>query len=95
MLKLMLSGHEFSEGEQIARGRTVPWNTFAVWSIRELALTGFPLVGDGYPARDDAPAIPGGVEVRFGSRSLVSALPDASVVYNQYCMPFCTGPSER
>ncbi len=41
-------------------GRTVPWNTFAVWRVRELALLGFPLVGDG-TAEDRGI---GGVEVR-------------------------------
>jgi hypothetical protein len=28
-------------------GRTSPWNTFAIWSVRQLGLTGFPMIGDG------------------------------------------------
>ena len=31
----------------ILDGRTTPWNTLAVWNIAKLALTGFPLVGEG------------------------------------------------
>lgn len=43
------------------QGRTCPWNTFAVWSVRDLALIGFPLVGDGHGMEREN----GGVEVRF------------------------------
>jgi hypothetical protein len=28
-------------------GRTCPWNTFAIWRVRELGIVGFPLMGDG------------------------------------------------
>ena len=31
----------------VIRGRTCPWNTFAIWDVKKLALTGFPLIGDG------------------------------------------------
>ena len=43
----MMPGHVFHPGANAVRGRTVPWNTFALWSVPYLALTGFPLVGDG------------------------------------------------
>jgi hypothetical protein len=39
------------------RGRTCPWNTFALWDLSKLALIGFPLIGNGYTA-----SIAGGVE---------------------------------
>jgi hypothetical protein len=42
-----LEGHVFSEGEQGLRGRTCPWNTLALWSVRKLSVVGFPLMGDG------------------------------------------------
>lgn len=42
-----LTGHEFSEGTQQLRGRTCPWNTFAIWRVQVLGLLGFPLIGDG------------------------------------------------
>lgn len=29
------------------RGRTCPWNTFAIWNIDILALIGFPMIADG------------------------------------------------
>jgi hypothetical protein len=59
-----MAGHEFSEGLQTIRGRTCPWNTFALWSVRDLALTGFPLVGDGEgPAHTNS-----GVEVRGNAK---------------------------
>ena len=52
-------GHDFCEGESIIRGRTCPWNTFALWTVDPLSLTGFPPVGDGHgPKREK-----GGVEV--------------------------------
>ncbi len=43
-----MDGHQFEYGRQILRGRTSPWNTFAIWSIEILALTGFPMIGDAY-----------------------------------------------
>ena len=44
-----LPGHEFVKGggETSLRGRTCPWNTFAIWSVTNLGVLGFPLVGDG------------------------------------------------
>ena len=42
-----MDGHEFTEGRNIVKGRTVPWNTCALWNLNYLALTGFPLIGDG------------------------------------------------
>lgn len=44
-----MEGHEFQAGnsEVPLRGRTCPWNTFAVWSVSHLALLGFPMVADG------------------------------------------------
>jgi hypothetical protein len=41
------------------RGRTVPWNTFAIWDVNALGTTGFPLIGDGVAGRREI----GGVEV--------------------------------
>jgi len=29
------------------RGRTCPWNTFAIWNVDILALIGFPTIADG------------------------------------------------
>lgn len=44
-----MKGHDFSPGDNVLelRGRTCPWNTFAIWRTKYLALTGFPLVSDG------------------------------------------------
>ena len=45
-----MQGHEWSSSSDVRvvlRGRTSPWNTFAIWRTRYLALTGFPLVADG------------------------------------------------
>ena len=42
-----MAGHEFSEGFQYLRGRTCPWNTFAIWRVKYLTIFGFPIVGDG------------------------------------------------
>jgi len=42
-----VAGHYFSPGQNKLRGRTSPWNTFSIWSVKHLALTGFPMVGDG------------------------------------------------
>lgn len=44
-----MKGHDFSPGDDDIqlRGRTCPWNTFAIWRTKYLALTGFPLVSDG------------------------------------------------
>lgn len=40
------SEHQFHVGEMEGSGVTVPWNTFALWNLAELAKIGFPLVGD-------------------------------------------------
>lgn len=41
-------GHDSNGGEEpIATGSSIPWNTFCVWNLRQLACLGFPLVGDG------------------------------------------------
>ena len=45
----VLDGHKFREGERILNGRTSPWNTLALWSVRKLALTGFLCIADGLP----------------------------------------------
>mmetsp|Transcript_30862 Transcript_30862/g.98464 ORF Transcript_30862/g.98464 Transcript_30862/m.98464 type:complete len:820 (-) Transcript_30862:90-2549(-) len=45
----VLSGHDFKAGEQRLNGRTTPWNTLALWSVRKLALTGFLCIADGLP----------------------------------------------
>ena len=51
---LVLPGHDFRAEEAATlvdvelTGRTCPWNTCAIWNIDLLALTGFPLVGDGF-----------------------------------------------
>lgn len=45
-----LPGHEFSPGPQQPlelTGTTSPWNTLALWNLRQLSKVGFPLVGDG------------------------------------------------
>ena len=56
----MYVGHEFLEGSSnIVRGRTVPWNTLAIWKVDYLSLTGFPLIGDGTAEARNI----GGVEV--------------------------------
>ncbi len=54
-----LDGHDFSEGVHRLRGRTCPWNTFAIWSLPKISLIGFPLVGDGVGNNTAS----GGVEV--------------------------------
>jgi MFS family permease len=45
-----LDGHTFQSGEVALDGRTVPWNTLAVWSVRKLALTGFLSIAEGLSA---------------------------------------------
>ena len=54
----VLPGHHFTPGANVVlRGRTCPWNTFAIWVTSRLALTGFPMVGDGIDSSEN-----GGVE---------------------------------
>lgn len=48
-------GHVFEAGEQPLNGRTSPWNTLALWSVRKLALTGFLCIADGMP--DMSPSV--------------------------------------
>ena len=56
----MYAGHDFLEGSSnMVRGRTVPWNTLAIWKVGFLSLTGFPLIGDGTAEAREI----GGVEV--------------------------------
>jgi len=44
-----LPGHAAltATGTTAITGRTIPWNTYALWDVRSLALTGFPLVTEG------------------------------------------------
>jgi hypothetical protein len=42
-----IEGHDFRPGWNDLRGRTCPWNTFAVWDAKKLAVFGFPILGDG------------------------------------------------
>lgn len=59
-MKCVYIGHEFLEGpSNVVRGRTIPWNTLAIWKVGFLALTGFPLIGDGTAVAREI----GGVEV--------------------------------
>mmetsp|Transcript_25343 Transcript_25343/g.29848 ORF Transcript_25343/g.29848 Transcript_25343/m.29848 type:complete len:330 (+) Transcript_25343:30-1019(+) len=57
-----------SDGEESNRtvvelnGRTCPWNTCAIWNLRKLALTGFPLVADGLHRYDDGSPGVSGIE---------------------------------
>ncbi|CAE8587639.1 unnamed protein product [Polarella glacialis] len=45
----VVDGHVFCDGEQPLNGRSSPWNTLALWSVRKLALTGFLCIADGLP----------------------------------------------
>mmetsp|Transcript_808 Transcript_808/g.2159 ORF Transcript_808/g.2159 Transcript_808/m.2159 type:complete len:266 (-) Transcript_808:26-823(-) len=45
-----LPGHDFQAGRRPLGGRTVPWNTLALWRLDRLCLVGFPLVADGVHA---------------------------------------------
>jgi hypothetical protein len=56
-----LPGHSFILGDNLLRGRTCPWNTFAIWRVDYLGLTGFPMIGDGVSGDRSI----GGVEVTF------------------------------
>lgn len=72
-----MSGHDFfssSAGDIPLRGRTTPWNTFAIWRTRYLALTGFPLVADGMGGNM------GGVEEVTAISLLQSIAPDLKAV---------------
>lgn len=54
----VFQGHEFQLGIWPIRGRTVPWNTLAIWDVQKLVLTGFPLISNGL-----GDVLAGGVEV--------------------------------
>lgn len=47
-----LPGHAFSpsrDGQPLElTGTSTPWNTLAVWNLRQLSKVGFPLIGDGF-----------------------------------------------
>lgn len=60
-LGLSFEGHEFSVGMHSLKGRTSPWNTFAIWDVKYLSRTGFLLISDGVEQNDKS----GGVEVMF------------------------------
>lgn len=62
----VFTGHEFSQGKNKLRGRTCPWNTFAIWSLSKLSVVGFPLIGDGMAGKVET----GGVEVRMCHHNL-------------------------
>ena len=48
------SPEEASEGVMVElSGRTTPWNTAAVWNLKKLGLTGFPLVAEGLIPNED------------------------------------------
>ena len=64
-------------------GRTVPWNTLAVWSVTKLALTGFPFVADGlHPLNDNRTGGigPAGVEESLAVALLQRALSEERAV---------------
>ena len=62
-------GHEFSLGEHTITGRKCPWNTFAMWDVRKLAITGFPLIGEGL-----GEDVPSGVDVVHNSTQNIFTL---------------------
>ncbi|MEK7116269.1 MAG: hypothetical protein AAB879_02660 [Patescibacteria group bacterium] len=39
-------GHDLGDGVVIGTGERVPWNTLAMWNLKYLKVTGFPLIGD-------------------------------------------------
>jgi len=43
-------------------GRTCPWNTLAIWNLKRLALTGFPLLADGLHMNEDGSPGAAGIE---------------------------------
>jgi len=61
MLNISITSHsDRAQGSALPlTGRTCPWNTFAIWRVRELGFIGFPLIGDG--TADNRAS--GGVEV--------------------------------
>ena len=77
-----LPGHDYREGggEVPLTGRTTPWNTCAVWNLRKLATTGFPLVAEGLHAQEDGTPGPGGVEEASTIAILQRTLPRGTAV---------------
>ena len=44
----VLPGHDYQPATTMPlTGRTSPWNTLAIWDLRKISLTGFPLVSEG------------------------------------------------
>jgi len=43
-------------------GRTCPWNTLAIWNLKQLAVTGFPLLADGLHINEDGSPGAAGIE---------------------------------
>jgi len=41
-----LSGHSFKKGKNIGDGKTVPWNTMALWNMKFLKINAFPMIGE-------------------------------------------------
>ena len=68
-------GHDFSESQASIplTGTRCPWNTYAIWRTRALAVTGFPLIGDGLGT-----AVPGGIEVLLATPVSYPTLPHRS-----------------
>ena len=77
-----LLGHAFTEGVQVLRGRTCPWNTAALWNVSKLALIGFPMVGDGVPGHVGT----AGVEVSSRDHFIAA---QSGVQYRRLLLSFC------
>lgn len=59
-----MDGHQFTEGANIQlTGRSTPWNTFAIWNLELLSITGFPLIAEGIQGKRET----GGVEVSWSN----------------------------
>lgn len=58
----VLPGHVFKPSSEAVHldGRSVPWNTFALWNVRWLSMTGFLGIADGLPK-----TLPPGIEYFF------------------------------
>jgi len=76
-----LAGHHFQPGIQVLRGRTCPWNTFAIWSVRHLAQLGFPMAGDALGSRwggvEEVSAVALAQHVRPALKALLVRAPSA------------------
>ena len=81
-----LPGHEFHQASNQAivevdlGGCTTPWNTLALWNVSKLALTGFPMVGEGVHRSEDnnKECIAGGVEEVSAIALLQKILPTSA-----------------